>query len=113
LVAAATVSCPSDSVPSSMICPTATSSPITTGHRSFAKGLQLCRESNIGRSAKDPLPRASARQILALGKVSFAESLTLRTNRTSAKPQLCTRSTYAVIFAESRLLGSRRNIFLC
>jgi hypothetical protein len=85
----------------------------TTGQRSLAEGLPLCRESNIGRSAKNPLPRASARQRLALGKASFAESSTLGTNRTSAKPQPRKRPTYAVIFAESQLLGSWQNIFLC
>jgi hypothetical protein len=85
---------------------------VTTGQRSFAEGLHICRESNIGRSAKNPLPRASAWQSLALGKSSFVESSTLGTNRTSAKPQLCKRPTYAVIFAESQLLGSRQNIFL-
>jgi hypothetical protein len=81
-----------------------------TGQRSFAEGLHICRESNIGRSAKNPLPRASARQSLALGKSWFAESSTLSTNRTSAKPQLHKRPTYAIIFAESWLLGSRQNI---
>jgi hypothetical protein len=59
------------------------------------------------------LPRASARQRLALGKANFAESSTLSTNRTSAKPQPHKRLTYAVIFAKSLLLGSRQNIFLC
>jgi hypothetical protein len=33
----------------------------TTGHRTFAEGLPLYRESNIGLSAKNHLPRAYAR----------------------------------------------------
>jgi hypothetical protein len=56
---------------------------------------------------------SGAQQRLALGKASFAESSTLGTNRTSAKPEPHKRPTYAVIFAESLLLGSWQNIFLC
>jgi hypothetical protein len=66
---------------------------------------------------------------LALGKARFAESSTLGkerlsantfyaegsalgTNRPLAKPQLRKRPMYAVIFAESQLLGSRQIVFL-
>jgi hypothetical protein len=68
-----------------------------TGHRSFAEGLYLCRESNIGRSAKNPLPRVCARQrilcresVLGKDRLSanpiFAESSTLGKDWLSAKP---------------------------
>jgi hypothetical protein len=79
----------------------------TTGQRALSRAY-LFAESQISGARQRILCQEPA-----LGKASFAESSTFGTNRTSAKPQPHKRPTYAVIFAESLLLGSRQNIFLC
>jgi hypothetical protein len=82
---------------------------------SGARQRILCREPALGKDRL--LAKPSFAESSTLGKdwlsakPNFAESSTLGKQKISAKPQPHKCPPYAVIFAESLLLGSRQNIF--
>jgi hypothetical protein len=61
---------------------------LTTGNRASVEGPRLCRESKVGPSTKQPLPRADCRQRWTVGETLFAKGRAIGKDRPSAKYNL-------------------------